>query len=663
MAVIAVMKKKDDSRRFILTKFVDGVITMHEEGSDTIKEVKRKTFTKGYRLIEGSLDDIKGGTSSAPEVESKPAKQKFIRSVDIQKADGRDMRIVTAKLSDPEAGIAHINEADFIEELVNDHGAIHGDKVVTDGGVLGYINLNDNEPKFDMINPPLFDKNKATGEDGDTVTIEYVASGRKVTMTRREFYAKTHSVTLKERPVELELEVDPPPEIMADALTPSTHINSDVSPAHDNKPPLAWNLQPTESKPLTATEQADIEMARNSMRANRDAKIEDAKPFVPEPFFLRQSMISQYLQCPDKMYDIYENGYGEESIFTRVGTAIHGVMEDYYNGKHEGDIGKLFDEWWAKHAVPNWDWYRDWKELVTRYFEKEAKHERPNVIATELEFRTTINGVPVSGTIDRIDRVSERTIRLVDYKTNFRAFSGTELNESIQFMMYTAAIQTEELRQMLRDRGDSGEFEVVICTYEMLRLGYRQNVIFELEEMETFKGWLKTIWTMILSGVDRKPKLNQYCGHCQKRQRCSLYQEALNAPVSSILTENTNIEAIIEERERLTNNKKLIENRLSEIEEQIKTKIAENQGSLIVGEYEWNTKSGTRNTYPAADVFRILAMNGLGDLIPDLVNISNTALQKALKDRKDILEMIEQKKVTTYTAPSLNKRKLKSAEK
>jgi hypothetical protein len=212
---------------------------------------------------------------------------------------------------------------------------------------------------------------------------------------------------------------------------------------------------------------------------------------------------------------------------------------------------------------------------------------------------------------------------------------------------------------MLRERGDSGEFEVVICTYEMLRLGYRQTVIFSPEDLKVFEEWLASLWTMILSGYNRKPKLNQYCGHCQKRHRCNLYMEALNAPVQSILTENTDIEAIIEERERLTNNQKLIKNRLDEIESMIKAKIAENQGTLIVGDYEWNMKTGTRSVYPAGDVIRILAMNGLADKLPDIVTVSKTNIDKVLKGNKTVLGLLEEKKVTTYTAPSLNKKKRK----
>lgn len=656
--VIALMKK-DETRKFEVVSLIDGVTTIREikgEGEFAKpKEMARKSFIKGYKLIEGSLDDV---TSEAPEIPAEGPQDGYVTSVTVTNPQNVLNRLVTVELNTP---IESVREDELVAELVNNHGMIHGDKCITDEGSLGWVDLNGDGPSFHVLNPPLLISKTVNGEmieDDGTVTMIYAKSGKQVTMTHAEFYSKTHAVTMKENGDTLQ--EDPLPSAMSG----------------DDKPPLTWATvaKPTETTdmisealppvlPLVQVWDAfnamvEEEEARNSMRASRDAKADSAKPFVPEPFFLRQSMISSYLQCPDKMYDTYENGYKEESIFTRVGTAIHGLMEDFYNDRTI-DIDETFDKWWASNSTPEYDWYKDWKKFVARYFAKEAKYEKPQVIATELEFRTTINGVPCSGTIDRVDRVDDQTIRLVDYKTNFRAFSDAELQESIQFMKYTSAIQTPELRQMLRDKGDSGEFSIVICTYEMLRLGYRQTVIFDADEIAIFQKWMKTIWTMILSGTNRQPKLNQYCGYCQKRQRCGLYMETLNAPISSILTENTDIEAVVGERERLTMNAKLIKNRLDEIEEQIKAKIMENQGALVIGEYEWGTKSSTRSIYPAQDVFRILAMNGLGNLIPDLVNVSKTSLDRVLKDNKVVMDLIEEKKVATYTKPSLNKKKVK----
>lgn len=634
--VKAVMKKNPE-RIFIITAFDGETITMYEDGDlSSTKKIKRKTFSKSYRVIEGDLASLKGAAASAEESKAEPAiavvpgsQLKIVGdivSVEYQPLDGYVGRVAIVTVSD-DFDVKATDEADFIAVLVNEWGAIHGDRVEIAGqGNLGYINLGGDKPKFDMPNPPLVDKNKEV-EEGD-----------------KDYSKKKEGPQLQ--PEEPKVKKKPQEEPKQE--------DAGIDMAVKEEPQTSWNLLPEDPD--------EVGLTTGSMRASRESKKGEVQPFVPEPFYLRQSMINLYLQCPDKFYETYENGYAEDSIFTKVGTAIHGIMEDYFNDQDNADVPSLFQKWWTEHAAPDWDWYRDWERMVKAYFER-LGNRKPNVIATELEFRTRIAGVPVSGTIDRIDRIDERTIEIIDYKTNFRPWTEAELQESIQFHLYSLAVRTEEVREELRKRGDSGEFDTVICTYDMLRLGYRQRVQYDEEELASFARWMKMIWTRMLSGADRKPKLNPYCGHCQKRHRCPLYQQELNSPVPTIPTENLDIEQLLQEREQLANRKKLIDGRLGEVEQLIKLKIAENQGSLVVGEYEWSTKSSPRYHYSTKDVFRVLAMNGKGDLIPDIANISNTALQRALKGHQQILEQIEQYKQVTYTSPSINKKKIKKDSK
>jgi RecB family exonuclease len=392
------------------------------------------------------------------------------------------------------------------------------------------------------------------------------------------------------------------------------------------------------------------ETPQNSMRASRDAKTANAKPFKPEPFFLRQSMISSYMQCPDKFYETYENGYNEETIFTKMGTAIHGIMEDFYNGNPDV-VYTLFDKWWTQHAPAEWNFYAEWRELIKRYFDRLDYKQKPNVIATELEFQIIINGVPCSGTIDRIDRVDEKTIKIVDYKTNMRAWTKDELDNNIQMSFYGLA--AEQLKHVL------GEFENIEFVYDMMRLGYEQKATRTREQLDMFAEWIPVIWEKILSGGDRKPKLNQYCAFCQRRATCSLYQSVLENKYQPIITETTNMARLDEEREELTKIAKVIDKRLGEINDQLKEAIVQNGGVAEAGDYEYRTVSQSMYTYPAVDVARIFAMNGMGDRFMDVVSIGSTKLKDLLKGNKELFEKVEAVKVQGYKAPSLTRSKKK----
>ena len=407
----------------------------------------------------------------------------------------------------------------------------------------------------------------------------------------------------------------------------------DISAIQEDRKKSNWN-----STPIAPSRATQIE--------ERERALAEAKPFVPNPYSLRQSMVNTYLQCPARFYAIYEEGKKEpENKFTEMGTAVHAVLEAYYKGEFKReDLNQAFDYWWTKCGPNDFKDYQECLDMVRRYFERNP--EDPDVIAVELDFNVTVNGVPISGTIDRVDRIDEHTVRLVDYKTNQMPFSRDELEGSIQFKMYNLALM--ELKDQL------GGFDRIINTYEMLRLDYAQSIEYTQEELEEFARWLKVIWTKILSGVDREARPHPYCIHNPVSDKCKeLNRKLLNGVEEPADT----IEGLVEQLEVLKVQEKLVKERREEVEALIKEAISQHGGEITIGDRVWTTRSQARTVYPADKVIRILAMYGHGDKIPDIVNISATSLKRIFKDNQEILNIIESVAETNYTAPSIVSRK------
>lgn len=396
----------------------------------------------------------------------------------------------------------------------------------------------------------------------------------------------------------------------------------------------------------------ELEVA--SMQHNRAKRKIKAKPFVPNPFFLRQSMISSYLQCPDKFYDTYENGYSESTIFTQMGTAIHGVMEDYYADKENANVPELFKKWWAEYGPNEPELYEEWKGLIIKYFEQLKEKPEPNIIARELEFKTKIGEVPFSGTIDRIDRLDENTILVVDYKSNQQPYSMAELKGSVQFKSYVLALMTDELHEVL------GEYDTIVCAYDMLRTGNRQFISYTAEELETFKEWLLIIWSSILSGKDRNPKINKYCGYCQKRHKCQAYDEMLKSPTSIVSTDDIDLNNIADELVKLKESKKIIEGRITELEGIIKSEIIKNGDAVTLNNTVWSMRSQKTTTYPVTGIFDIIKEDKEATemVINALSPLSATAIKK-IKILKTYQEEIDKIAEEAYKSPSLKANPIK----
>lgn len=391
---------------------------------------------------------------------------------------------------------------------------------------------------------------------------------------------------------------------------------------------------------------------------NRATQIEErerawaeAKPFIPNPFVLRQSMVNTYLQCPAKFYAIYEEGKEDPgSKFTEMGTAVHAVLEAYYNNEFVAeDVDEAFDYYWQKYGPNEFSDYQDCLAMTKDFLRRNP--EKPNVIATELNFLVNVDGIPLSGTIDRIDRIDERTIRIVDYKTNQRPWSKGELEESIQFHMYDlAALQ-------LKDR--LGDFDRIINTYEMLRLGYSQTVEYTMDELKDFTQWLKIIWTKMLSGVDREARPHQYCINNPIADACKELNAKLLDGVDDIAD---TLEGLTEQLETLKIQEKLVKTRKAEVESLIKEAISQNGGEITVGDKVWSTNSQARTTYPASKAIPALTLNGYSHILPEIVTINNTNLKKLMSKDDTLALVMERVAETNYTSPSLSSRKVKKGD-
>ena len=367
--------------------------------------------------------------------------------------------------------------------------------------------------------------------------------------------------------------------------------------------------------------------------------------------YLSQSKLANYLQCPHQFYECYSKK--EDTVFTKQGSALHATLEDYYDPDRDPNltVEQIFEDKWAKMGADEYENYEEWKELLPKYVKKEEDlYPNPCIIARELEFNVMIGGVPIRGFIDRIDRIDEDTILIIDYKSNMMPYSDKEVKESTQFKIYSMAVRDESLKSVL------GEFKNVICAYSLLRTNQRQTVQFSMMDLATFASWLQLIWDRMKSGENKDEcKINKYCSYCSIRHKCDKYKDMTTNPNAVIPVEGEiQLAAIEEELEQVKMVEKAIKARRAEIETIIKSKIADNQGQLITGSTQWTLKSASKKTYTVEDILKITGQDIevqkelQGMFIKQ--ELSATAVKKIKSLKGKDLSLIEKVK---YSSPTL----------
>ncbi|HXE89401.1 MAG TPA: ATP-dependent DNA helicase [Terriglobales bacterium] len=164
---------------------------------------------------------------------------------------------------------------------------------------------------------------------------------------------------------------------------------------------------------------------------------------------LSASAIETYRRCPLRFKIERDwNLPGEPAPAMEYGAAVHTVLKDFYNSVRSGmppvrewvldrfreELGKAKLE----DALQRELYERQGVEQLTRFFDQAAVQPLPDVLDTERTFHIELDGVAVTGRVDRVDRITGRRIRIVDYKTGSPR-SQEDADDSLQLSIYALA--------------------------------------------------------------------------------------------------------------------------------------------------------------------------------------------------------------------------------
>lgn len=167
---------------------------------------------------------------------------------------------------------------------------------------------------------------------------------------------------------------------------------------------------------------------------------------------LSHSSISLYMQCPLKYKFRYIDGLKEKPRpYLSFGKSVHQALEYFFGSKFPAppkleEVLQDYEKNWLKEGYAGPDeekkYFEHGKIVIKDFYDKHiAGYKRP--LAVEHNIRFEVNGVKVVAVIDRIDKIDDKSVEVIDYKTNKNPFNLTELREEPQLSMYQLAIEQE----------------------------------------------------------------------------------------------------------------------------------------------------------------------------------------------------------------------------
>lgn len=227
--------------------------------------------------------------------------------------------------------------------------------------------------------------------------------------------------------------------------------------------------------------------------------------------------------------EVIDRGANFQNSAAGVGIVLHGTLENYIRAVFirkdmtwsEDNFFKVFHlefdkQFGADRKTPE---YEDAKDIATRWFHdpiNEEDLECNKILSLESKNNflvpTSAGKIPVNYIMDRVERLPNGDIKVIDYKTNRFALTSEQLSNEIQAKLYALAMQIIYK-----------EAKIIWVEFQYLRhrsvcVGFtREN---NAETWRMIKRMAQEIVDMSEEDAEKKETLNAQCGFCVKKATC-----------------------------------------------------------------------------------------------------------------------------------------------
>lgn len=163
-------------------------------------------------------------------------------------------------------------------------------------------------------------------------------------------------------------------------------------------------------------------------------------------FELNYSKINSYNFCPFLYKFIYIEGkYTPFNAYSSFGLSIHKTLDKY--AKNKGDFNDLliyYEECWRHEGYNSpsemMEFYLKGKKILENFWLREQS-KNSEIIFSEKDFEFDLDEFKIKGTIDRVDRLKNGKIELIEYKTGNEERDIERLKNDKQLAIYAVGLK------------------------------------------------------------------------------------------------------------------------------------------------------------------------------------------------------------------------------
>jgi putative RecB family exonuclease len=241
---------------------------------------------------------------------------------------------------------------------------------------------------------------------------------------------------------------------------------------------------------------------------------------VDLPKRLSYSSINTYETCPAKFRFQYEERLPQRpSAALSFGDSLHQALYHWHNRPVPvppplEELHEILDAVWVSDGYSSEGEelsYREHAASVLAMYHRENAEAYRIPAALEFRFTVEIEGIPITGTIDRLDRMPGGGYEIIDYKTNRRLPPLAQVDRDLQLSIYWLAAQ------------QVWGIEPERLTLYFLLPGQRMTTTRTTAQADELRRRIATVAERIAAGKF-EPRQNPLCDWCDYQAMCPLYR-------------------------------------------------------------------------------------------------------------------------------------------
>jgi len=374
---------------------------------------------------------------------------------------------------------------------------------------------------------------------------------------------------------------------------------------------------------------------------------------------LSATAIRDFLQCNLKLVFRYDREIPSiKNDHAKIGIAVHEALEQFtrrmLNKKSFPDASdyefavSAFMNCATHEGLENMSFYSDGKTMVTEYIDKYDPSEE--VLDVEHRFKlVTPEGVPIAGAIDKVVKINDDTLAIIDYKTARTAMTSWQLQDDIQLSMYDLAASLIW-----------PEYTNRILYLDYVRIDKQVSTYRTEEDRVIFREFLASLWIQINKMPEEEitGKINNLCGWCDYKTQCPEYAAFIKSD-SITLSPITEMEDtdFLDHWTSVTAKKAVLEARQRELK-MIASERSMRGNDIADGSRELYSTQAARTNYDIEEVVGIMPKEDLFTVLA----VNKARLDRYVKDHPELKPALAKVATVNYNAPVFKIKKVEPVE-